>query len=355
LSSDPGGLPIAIDGSRITESTPTTLELRPGQYSVTIETVGYEPLSHKLVVSAGERVMLEFILMKEPPVQPTTAELRALVFEDDLVGAGNNSAAAIEARKAVSRVREGNDACGECHPSIATIQARGLHQTISCVECHDDSSKHVRDGEVIGVMSVARGASGEVLCLHCHGGADSQQAATIVILPEHLQEKRVDLDTRCNQCHHVHAPQKWVFEAREMVGLPELLRTLPPVPDSAADGTKERYEALMETFAIVPLSLGVIGKLAFTEDNAYPSDELLISGVVLVAASYVLGKIFYARDIRNIHKLNAERERANARAVELNERVEQEMARYYREVSAWVTDSEGRGQVNVRKPVPGGS
>ena len=45
---------------------------------------------------------------------------------------------------------------------------------------------------------------------------------------------------------------------------------------------------------------------------------------------------------------------ANACAIELTERVEQEMARYYREVSAWVTESEGRGQVIVRKPVPGG-
>jgi hypothetical protein len=289
--------------------------------------------------------------MEEPPVQPTTAELRALVFEDDLDGTGDNSASAIAMRKAVSKVREGNDACGECHPLIAKIQAKGLHQTIACTECHDDYSKHVKNGEVIGVMSVARGASGEVLCLHCHGGTDdgSQQAATIVILPEHLQEKRVDLDTRCNQCHHVNAPQKWVFESREMVGLPELLRTLPPVPDSAADGVKERYHTLMETFAVVPLSLGVIGKIAFTEDHAYPSNELLISGAVLVSVSYFLGKFFYARELSNIHKLNVERERANARAGELNERVEQEMARYYREVSAWVTESEGRGQVVVRK------
>ena len=139
-----------------------------------------------------------------------------------------------------------------------------------------------------------------------------------------------------------------------MVGLPELLRTLPPVPDSAADGTKDRYHSLMETFAVVPLSLGVIGKIAFTEDHAYPSNELLIAGVTLVAGSYVLGKIFYARELKKIHQLNVERERANARAVELNDKVEQEMARYYREVSAWVVESDGRGLVVVRKPIPGG-
>ena len=116
-----------------------------------------------------------------------------------------------------------NDSCIACHPNITKIYNKGTHKTLSCEECHGGYSDHVKDDKVIGEMQVLRNSASQVLCMVCHDAKSRNRpegTITTVNFPEHLQEKQVGLDRTCDQCHHVHAPMIWVYEAREMVGLP---------------------------------------------------------------------------------------------------------------------------------------
>ncbi len=115
------------------------------------------------------------------------------------------------------------DSCLECHPLMQKLHLAGIHKTVSCEICHAASADHVRGDMVIGIMPVLRGAEIRPLCLRCHQKltrAAHPEAIKVVDLPEHLEQKKVRTEHHCDQCHHVHAPLKWVHEAREMMGLP---------------------------------------------------------------------------------------------------------------------------------------
>ncbi len=77
---------------------------------------------------------------------------------------------------------------------------------------------------MVGIMPVSRGAEIPPLCLRCHQKltrALHPETIKFVNLPDHLDAKKVRREHLCDQCHHVHAPMKWVWEAREMMGLPK--------------------------------------------------------------------------------------------------------------------------------------
>ncbi len=117
-----------------------------------------------------------------------------------------------------------NESCLECHPFIRKVHLKGVHETVSCEVCHGAYADHVENDKVIGTMPVVRGDDIKNLCLRCHNKiirARPPESIKMIALPEHLEEKNVRTDHICNQCHHVHAPMKWVLEAREMAGLPE--------------------------------------------------------------------------------------------------------------------------------------
>lgn len=116
-----------------------------------------------------------------------------------------------------------NESCLDCHPFIRKVHLAGIHKTVSCELCHSAYADHVQDDRVVGVMPVVRGEKIRPLCLSCHTKvvrAMPPETIKVVALPEHLEKKKVRTHHICNQCHHVHAPMKWVQEAREMVGLP---------------------------------------------------------------------------------------------------------------------------------------
>lgn len=117
-----------------------------------------------------------------------------------------------------------SESCFECHPLIRKLHVASLHKTISCEVCHGAFASHVRDSVLVGIMPVARGPEIRPLCLRCHQKltrALHPETIKFVNLPEHLDQKKVRTEHICNQCHHVHAPMKWVWEAREMMGLPK--------------------------------------------------------------------------------------------------------------------------------------
>ena len=341
--SDPIGQAVTLNGQVLDDATPLELMLYPGTHSLLVNAEGYQPLSHQLTVRAGQKLEANFILLETPPEPPTPADLRALTSADQWDAHGGISG---------SERDLANDSCLECHPLIPKIQAQGLHKSVSCRECHAPYEEHVQEGLVIAPMPVASGNGIQVLCLACHDRDDRSRKdvdAKTVEFPEHLSKKKVRTDHTCDQCHQVHAPMMWVHEAREIVGLPEVMTTAPLVNEIWAEEKRQKYNSMAETFLVFPLAPGVIGKMAFPDDEKFPIDEALYAGLVLVAGSYLMGKFAYSRELASIRQTNAERTLANQRAEAHNQAVAAAMTAHGEAVMVWGTRAEGRGEVVVRQ------
>jgi len=116
-----------------------------------------------------------------------------------------------------------NDACFECHRPIRLIHKAGVHKTVSCEFCHGPYADHIKDGKLIGKLPVKKGLEIKELCLRCHNKvikARPETSIKVIAMPQHLEEKHVQIDHNCNQCHMVHDPLLWVRQAREAMGLP---------------------------------------------------------------------------------------------------------------------------------------
>jgi hypothetical protein len=345
VTSDPTGQIITLDGHRQDATTPTELDLDPGRYFMTVNAEGYQPLNHELAVAAGEHVGLEFILLKTPPEPPTAEELRAMAPPFGADDPNSEYWADAKPRHLA------NDACLECHPSIMKLHSVGEHRTLSCEDCHSALSDHVKDDKVIGAMQVVRGAGIQGLCMTCHDRESknrTREPSRTIILDRHLQELRVRPVNRCEDCHHVHDPQKWVHEAREMVGLPEMMASIPMMDEKLAVEKKQKYNSMTETFFVFPLAPGVLGMLASGDEGEFPSEALLVSGLVLIAGSYFLGQYFYSRELNRIRAINDERSAVNLRVKNHNQLVKEAMADHEKAVEIWVTESEGRGMVVIQ-------
>ncbi|HHK60457.1 MAG TPA: cytochrome C [Desulfobacterales bacterium] len=125
-----------------------------------------------------------------------------------------------------------NESCLACHPNIKKIHLAGVHRTVSCEVCHSAYADHIAEGKVVAKMPVRRGEEIRTLCLRCHNRiirARPKESIKMIAMPDHLEQKGVRTDHLCNQCHHVHAPLKWIREARAAMGLPER-------PQAAAEG-----------------------------------------------------------------------------------------------------------------------
>jgi len=117
-----------------------------------------------------------------------------------------------------------NESCLACHPNIKKIHLAGVHRTVSCEVCHSAYADHIKDGKVVAKMPVRRGEEIRTLCLRCHNRiirARPREWIKMISMPDHLTSKGVRPDHLCNQCHLVHAPLKWIREARAAMGLPE--------------------------------------------------------------------------------------------------------------------------------------
>lgn len=115
------------------------------------------------------------------------------------------------------------ESCLECHSLIRQLHVDSTHKTVSCEICHGAHASHVKDDQVVAAMRVVRGEDIRPLCIRCHNKliqAREPKSIKLVALPDHLEKRKVQTDHICNQCHHVHAPLKWVHEARQAMGLP---------------------------------------------------------------------------------------------------------------------------------------
>ncbi len=129
------------------------------------------------------------------------------------------------AEAAVVPIRHGtNDSCFKCHSYEAKTHKKGHHKTISCEFCHGTWADHVDKGKKIGALPVKKEKEITTLCLRCHNTeikARSEEVIKTVAMPNHLKDQNVKLTHNCNQCHHVHAPLKYIIRAKQITGLVE--------------------------------------------------------------------------------------------------------------------------------------
>jgi hypothetical protein len=148
--------------------------------------------------------------------------VKARLIPDSFGLHGHYRAEAIDA-EARRPVRHGTNAsCLKCHPYEAAIHLAGRHKTISCEFCHGPYADHIRDGKKMGVLPVKKGAEITTLCLRCHNTEIKARAQTViktVAMPGHLETQQVKTTHTCNQCHHVHAPLKYINRAKQITGI----------------------------------------------------------------------------------------------------------------------------------------
>lgn len=122
-------------------------------------------------------------------------------------------------------VRHGtNNSCYTCHPYEAKVHKVGFHKTISCEFCHGTYADHVADNKKIAALPVKKDKEITTLCLRCHNTeikARPEAVIKTVAMPDHLKNQQVKLSHNCNQCHHVHAPLKYINRAKQITGLME--------------------------------------------------------------------------------------------------------------------------------------
>ena len=149
--------------------------------------------------------------------------LRRAFLPDEFGRDGFFRPGAVEEEAAREVRYRASESCFECHPLMEKLHVAGIHKTVDCEVCHGPFADHVLDDAVYAAMPVVRGEEIKPMCLRCHNKiiqALPPESIKLVTMPSHLEDRKVRTDHVCNQCHHVHAPLKWVLEAREMVGLP---------------------------------------------------------------------------------------------------------------------------------------
>ncbi|MBU1340401.1 MAG: cytochrome c3 family protein [Proteobacteria bacterium] len=129
------------------------------------------------------------------------------------------------AEAALVPIRHGNNtSCFKCHSYETKVHKNGRHQTISCEFCHGTYADHIANEKKIGTLPVKKGKEITTLCLRCHNTeikARSEEVIKTVAMPNHLTDQNVKLTHDCNQCHHVHAPLKYIIRAKQITGLME--------------------------------------------------------------------------------------------------------------------------------------
>ena len=135
---------------------------------------------------------------------------------------GHYRADAIEEEANIEIRHWTNAPCFACHAYEANLHLYGTHKTISCEFCHGPYADHVTNGKKTGVLPVKKGEDMKILCLRCHNKAIQARPEAViktVTMPEHLKDQKVKLTHTCNQCHHVHAPLKYINRAKQIIGM----------------------------------------------------------------------------------------------------------------------------------------
>lgn len=65
INSEPGGAEVTIDG-KFVGNTPSTLQLKPGEHTISVEKTGYTLWKRTITISSGDKITLDALLKKAP-------------------------------------------------------------------------------------------------------------------------------------------------------------------------------------------------------------------------------------------------------------------------------------------------
>lgn len=123
---------------------------------------------------------------------------------------------------------------------------------------------------------------------------------------------------------------------------------LPKLDEAKAAVLSRQFNSMAETFAIIPLGQGMLAKVLLDSDDQKTANALVISGVVLTAGSYLLGKVLSARKLRKIKLENEEIEAYNVRAAEHNNEVDLTVKATNKDAyKKYLDENKGRGRIQV--------
>ncbi len=124
----------------------------------------------------------------------------------------------------------------------------------------------------------------------------------------------------------------------------------PILDEKAADRLKSKFFGLSLTFAIVPFGQGVLAKALLEDDDKGLGDALMISGAVLSAGSYALGKILSSKRRSDIKRKNEIIKIENEAAKEQNREIDKAVKTAYDEaIELWIEDSADKGRVIIER------
>lgn len=133
----------------------------------------------------------------------------------------------------------------------------------------------------------------------------------------------------------------------DAVGL-EYRQPLPPLDVRQPEQLRAKFNSLAETFAILPLGQGLVAKAFLRGDHEKTANVLIVSGVVLSAASYLLGKVLAKNKLNTITLRNAEIEQINHETDEHNALVDKTIEEHDAELlEKWLAENDSKGKVEV--------
>ena len=133
----------------------------------------------------------------------------------------------------------------------------------------------------------------------------------------------------------------------ESLGL-ELMIEFPLKDTLKAKIIRNKFNGMAESFAIVPLSQGLLARLVVGENSKKEANVLIISGVTLTLGSYLLGHFFSSRKKNQIIKYNEQMKKDNQVSQEHNQIVNQQTREMNNEkLRAWKKSNSSRGRVLI--------
>jgi hypothetical protein len=124
----------------------------------------------------------------------------------------------------------------------------------------------------------------------------------------------------------------------------------PLLDEKAADRLESKFLGLSFTFAIVPFGQGVLAKALLDDDDKGLGDALMISGAVLSAGSYALGKILSSKKRSDIKRKNEIIKIENEAAKEQNREIDKAVKTAYDEaVELWLMENADKGRVVLER------
>lgn len=174
LDTNPAGATVYLDATKLSDTTPTRVEVVPGAHQIKVELPGYESLQREVVIEQGETISLVYALQREAIVAPATRSTAPWL----LVGAGGVATATgggllIGALLADTKIRNWDQERADQHAAGGAVDPRP--------DAYDATYKRramfTTTGAIVGSVGVVAIATG-IVWLVARGRSERHVSAT---------------------------------------------------------------------------------------------------------------------------------------------------------------------------------